>query len=116
MIEVLLRVDSKNDYEYVLFEDYKPSGCETDNAKSGYTYADGLGVFIEFRDERTAMFAAWVPQGKHTLTYRLRAETPGVFHAAPTRSEAMYAPLVRANSASFILRVDDKPREEGSDR
>jgi len=54
------------------------------------------------------MFASWVPQGKHTLKYRLRAETPGKFHALPTVSEAMYAPLVRANTDEMRINIADK--------
>ena len=108
LIEVVLEIDSKNDYEYVMFNDMKPAGCETVDARSGYTWANGLGVFIEFRDEKVTMFASWVPQGKHALKYRLRAETPGKFHALPTVSEAMYAPLVRANSDEMRINIADK--------
>ncbi|RLE45043.1 hypothetical protein DRJ25_06155, partial [Candidatus Woesearchaeota archaeon] len=111
LIEVVIEIDSKNDYEYVLFDDMKPAGCEAVSQRSGYTWADGLGVFMEFHDERVSMFCAWVPQGKHTLTYRLRAETPGKFHALPTVSRAMYAPLVRANSSEMRLKIKDKPAE-----
>ncbi|MCD4658416.1 MAG: hypothetical protein K8S87_12850 [Planctomycetes bacterium] len=109
LIEVVLEIDSKNDYEYVMFNDMKPAGCEAVSKHSGYTWADGLGVFMEFRDEKVSMFASWVPQGKHTLKYRLRAETPGLFHALPTVSEAMYAPLVRANTNEMRLNIKDKP-------
>jgi len=108
LIEVVLEVDSKNDYQYVMFNDMKPAGCEAVSKKSGYSWRDGLGVFMEFRDERVSMFASWVPQGKHTLTYRLRAEVPGKFHALPTVVEAMYAPLVRANSDEWRVNITDK--------
>ena len=108
LIEVVLVIDSKNDYQYVMFNDMKPAGCEAVSKKSGYSWRDGLGVFMEFRDERVSMFASWVPQGKHTLTYRLRAEVPGKFHALPTVVEAMYAPLVRANSDEWRVNILDK--------
>jgi hypothetical protein len=108
LIEVVLEIDSKNDYNYVIFDDMKPAGCEAVSTRSGYTWADGLGVFMEFRDEKVTMFAYSVPQGQHTLTYRLKAETPGKFHAVPTVSQAMYAPLVRANSTEMRVNIKDK--------
>ena len=46
-------------------------------------------------------------RGKHTVSYRLRAEIPGRFHALPARVQAMYAPRLRANSDEITLRVED---------
>ncbi|MDR1925339.1 MAG: hypothetical protein LBQ66_13295, partial [Planctomycetaceae bacterium] len=56
------------------------------------------GAYVEFRDERVAFFVYKLRQGKHSLTYRLRAEQPGKFSALPAKIEAMYAPELKANS------------------
>jgi alpha-2-macroglobulin len=106
LVEVELTLESKNDYEYLLFEDMKPAGFECDDVRSGYTW-EGLGAYREFRDNRVAFFVRALPLGKHNLTYRLRAEIPGKFSALPAKANAMYAPELRANSDEMKLGVED---------
>ncbi len=106
LVEVELEIDSKNDYEYLVFEDYKAAGFEPAEVRSGYNGND-LGAYVEFRDERVAFFARTLARGKHSVSYRLRAEIPGRFHALPARAQAMYAPELRANSDEIQLRVED---------
>jgi len=84
----------------------KAACLEPVDVRSGYT-RDRLNVYREFRDERTAFFIRHLPLGKHSLTYRLRAETPGKFSALPARASAMYAPELRANSDEFKILVRD---------
>jgi uncharacterized protein YfaS (alpha-2-macroglobulin family) len=106
LIEIELEIDSKNDYEYVIFEDPKAAGFEPLNVRSGYTYT-GLGAYMEVRDEKIAFFARTLPRGKHSITYRMRAEIPGQFSALPTRAYAMYAPELKGNSDEIRIVVRD---------
>ncbi|PKL80564.1 MAG: hypothetical protein CVV27_00155 [Candidatus Melainabacteria bacterium HGW-Melainabacteria-1] len=106
-VEVRLEIKAPTDYEYLLFEDFKPAGFEAVETLSGYVYQNGLGVYQELRDNRVAMFMGWMKQGTQVLSYRLRAETPGVFHALPHRAEAMYAPAIQATSESMLLKIRD---------
>ncbi len=110
LIEIELAIDSKNDYEYIVFEDMKAAGCEPVDVRSGYT-AGGLGAYVEFRDEKVAFFMRTLARGKHSVSYRLRAETPGKFSALPTKAYAMYAPELKANSDEMKLRIEDGPEE-----
>jgi uncharacterized protein YfaS (alpha-2-macroglobulin family) len=106
LIEVELEIDSKNDYEYVIFEDLKAAGCEAVDLQSGYTEG-GLGAYVEFRDERVSFFMRSLARGKHSVSYRLRAEIPGQFSALPARAYAMYAPELKGNSDEMKLRIKD---------
>lgn len=110
LVEVELEIDSKNDYEYVVFEDPKAAGFEPVEVRSGYT-AGGLGAYTEFRDEKVAFFLRTLARGKHSVSYRLYAEIPGRFSALPTRAYAMYAPELKANSDELKLIIEDQPRE-----
>jgi uncharacterized protein YfaS (alpha-2-macroglobulin family) len=102
-VEVVATIESKNDYEYLLFEDLKPAGLEATELRSGgplYATNDaGQSVWIyqELRDRNVALFASRMPQGTWTIRYTLRAETPGSFHALPLIGQAMYVPEIRAN-------------------
>jgi uncharacterized protein YfaS (alpha-2-macroglobulin family) len=106
LVEIELEIDSKNDYEYVVFEDMKPAGFEPVDQRSGYTGND-LGAYVEYRDNRVVLFARTLARGKHSVAYRMRAETPGRFSALPTRAWAMYAPELKANSDEIKLQVKD---------
>ena len=82
-VEVVVTIDAKNDYSYLLFEDLKPAGFEAVELQSGQplwatnaktqrtTY-----VYQELRDRKVAMFVDHLEQGVWEIRYTLRAETP----------------------------------------
>ena len=139
-VEVVLIIESKNDYEYLLFEDLKPAGLEAVQVKSGGPiYARELklagierrldddaevgenlsrdqrdytnrraGVYQELRTRHVAMFIDRLPQGVWELSYEMRAEVPGEFHALPLMGHAMYVPEIRANSNEIRMTVYDR--------
>lgn len=107
LVEVELMIDSKNDYEYLAFEDMKAAGFEPVEVRSGYT-GNALGAYMELRDERAAFFVERLPRGTHSVKYRLRAEIPGSFSALPARGYAMYAPELRGNSNELKLRITEE--------
>src|SRR5580658_7462401 len=87
----------------------KPAGCEAVETRSGEAYGDGLCSNFELRDEKVAFFLDTLPQGTRRITYRLRAEVPGSFHALPTNGYAMYAPDIRALSDEWRMNIADTP-------
>ncbi|MEX2093739.1 MAG: alpha-2-macroglobulin, partial [Pirellulales bacterium] len=108
LIEIELEIESKNDYEYVMFEDLKAAGTESVALQSGYNSND-LGAYMELRDNRVTFFCSQLARGKHSVSYRLRAEIPGRFSALPARASAMYAPELKGNSNELKLRIEDRP-------
>ena len=107
LVEVELHIHSKNDYEYLMFSDWKPAGLEAVDLRSGYT-GNSLGAYMEMHHEKTSFFVRKLPLGEHSFSYRLRAEIPGSFSALPTMAEAMYAPELKANSDEMKIKVEDK--------
>jgi alpha-2-macroglobulin len=108
LIQVELTIESKNDYEYLVFEDMKPAGCEPVDVRSGYV-GNEMGAYTEFRDDRVSFFVRSLARGKHSVSYRVRAEIPGTFSALPTRASAMYAPELKANSDEWKVVINDTP-------
>ncbi len=106
LVEIELVIESKNDYEYLVFEDMKPAGFEPVDLRSGYN-GNALGAYVEFRDNRVVFFVSRLARGRHSVSYRMRAEIPGRFSALPTRASAMYAPELKANSDEIKLRIED---------
>lgn len=107
IIEVELIMESKNDYEYLIFEDWKAAGLEAEEVRSGYLY-DGMHAYMEVKDEKVCFFVQSLARGRHSLSYKLRAEIPGKFSALPAQAEAMYAPELKANSDEMKLEVQEK--------
>jgi uncharacterized protein YfaS (alpha-2-macroglobulin family) len=106
LVEVELEIDSKNDYEYLCFEDPKAAGFEPMLLRSGYNPND-MGAYMELRDDRVCFFVRVLARGKHSVSYRMRAEIPGRFSALPTRAYAMYAPELKGNSDEIKLMIED---------
>ena len=135
-IEVVLTIEGKNNYEYLVLEDLKPAGFESVQLRSGEPlYAHELKasealipktsdgdraamadegdrrtgrqrwVYQELRDRQVACFVDRLPEGFWEIRYRMRAETPGRFHALPVMASAMYVPEIRANSSEVRLEV-----------
>ncbi len=106
LVEIELIMESKNDYEYIIFEDMKPAGFEPTEVWSGYN-GNAMGAYVEFRDEKVCFFLRQLARGKHSLSYKMRADIPGKFSALPTKGFAMYAPELKANSDEIKLNVED---------
>ncbi|HXV77302.1 MAG TPA: MG2 domain-containing protein [Candidatus Polarisedimenticolaceae bacterium] len=129
-VEVVLTIEVKNDYEYLVIEDLKPAGLEAVQLRSGEPIharelapsaaarpersrepTDYTGrsrpMHQELRDRRVAFFIDDLPQGVWEVRYTLRAELPGRFHALPATIHAMYVPEIRANGAELRLGVTD---------
>jgi alpha-2-macroglobulin len=133
-VEAVITIEGKNNYEYLLFEDLKPAGLEAVQIRSGenvyvkelksgalsgknstlmnYTSAtDFTGrtrwVYQELRDRKVALFIDHLPEGVWQLSYELRAESPGSFHALPVLGHAMYVPEIRTNGQEVRISVVD---------
>lgn len=119
-VEVRLLIEAKNHFEYLLIEDKRPAGCEATEVRSGEpVYArkrldsgkfEGSQTFVyqELRDQHCAFFITKLEQGVHEIRYKLRAETPGRFHALPTLAHAMYVPEIRGNGDEIRLSIREK--------
>ena len=113
-VEVVVSVETKNDYSYLIFEDLKPAGLEAVSLQSGETlFASekngqrSMFVYQELRDRKVALFADHLPQGIWEIRYTLRAEVPGTFHGLPVLGWAMYVPDIRANGDEVRVEVRD---------
>ncbi len=106
-IEVELILESKNDYEYLIFSDAKAAGFEVLDALSSFISGDGgFSAYMEPRDQTADFFIRALPRGTHTLRYQLRAEAPGSYKALPAEASAMYAPELRGNSEDIRLTIE----------
>ncbi|MEZ0300257.1 MAG: hypothetical protein ACAI35_27690, partial [Candidatus Methylacidiphilales bacterium] len=104
VFEVTLTLEMKQAQEFILVEDRRPAGCEFgDDTISGP--AAPRAAHHELRDDRICVFFTHLPAGSHTVTYLLRAETPGISHVLPGIAYPMYQEKTRGETASDIIRV-----------
>jgi hypothetical protein len=64
-------------------------------------------VYQELRDRKVALFIDHLPEGVWQLSYEMRAESPGAFHALPVLGQAMYVPEIRTNGSEVRIKVVD---------
>jgi hypothetical protein len=104
-VEVVLTVESPNDFDYVAVEDPRIAGCEfLPKDRSGWDWRSG--TYREIKEKLTAFFYQTLTVGEHEIRYRVRAERPGVYHVLPTQLYGMYAVDIRANAAEVVVTVN----------
>ncbi|MBR4682602.1 MAG: hypothetical protein IKP06_04805 [Elusimicrobiaceae bacterium] len=104
-IEVHLTLKTDSDFEYVLLQDPKPAGFESQNLLSGWTYQN-VSFYREEKDNITQFFINSVPHGTLTLHYTFQPTVSGELHALPAQVQSMYAPEYAAHSASSVFKVE----------
>ena len=102
-IEVVLKINSPYDFDYVVLEDPKPAGFIYLEDKSGYKWAAGAYVELWNR-QRSALFER-LPRGETVMRYRLRAEVPGTYAALPARVYGMYSPDIGSSTALAVIKI-----------
>jgi uncharacterized protein YfaS (alpha-2-macroglobulin family) len=106
-VRVDIEIKANKAVEFVMLEDLKAAGLEAVLQKSGQEVCNFACAHAELRTDRVAMFLTQLPVGTTKLSYELRAEVPGRYHALPARFEAMYAPEIRATSDEMRVEVRD---------
>lgn len=113
IFEVVLTLSGARNYQYVMLEDFIPSGCEFEKEDTrrryGYYYRYYYYGYAnkEKRDDRLVVFFTYYSRGSRKISYRLRAETPGEYNAMPARAEMMYFPAVSGHSNGKKLHILD---------
>jgi len=112
---VKLTLESAVPYEFMVLEDYIPSGFEvTDESVYGGSNPDEEYEFYQLpsysrrerRDNRMVYFFNSLRKGKTEIACILRAELPGNFRASPAVISCLYAPEISAYSGSGYLVVE----------
>jgi uncharacterized protein YfaS (alpha-2-macroglobulin family) len=104
-VEVQLEIEARAQAEYVHLRDPRPAGLEPPVTTSGYRYDLGIVYYEEVRDTAQNFFIEWLPAGRYTLKYRLRANLVGQFRVGPATLQSMYAPEFAGFSAGQVLQV-----------
>jgi len=103
-LEVTLKIKPTLPLEYVVVEDFIPSGCEVVEESSrfwrGYWYSRR-----EIRDEKVVFFFSYLPAKEIELKYTLRAEIPGSYHVMPALAYNMYDESIYGHSSEGRLDI-----------
>ncbi|MCU0844176.1 MAG: carboxypeptidase regulatory-like domain-containing protein [Spirochaetes bacterium] len=106
-IMVKVRFRAQDDFEYLVLEDYLPSGFEVvmNNAYDEYQpYSHS-----ERRDNRMVFFFTRISKGEiYEIAYIMRAELPGRFLVKPARIECMYEPSIQGWAVPARFSVEKK--------
>jgi len=115
-----ITINVKEPVDYMILEDFKPAGCEYEEDyefQKSYIYGWDwyywwyLPYTIEVKDEKICFFFDHLEPGEYRFAYKMRCETPGVFHTMPAVAYAMYSPQFGGSSDEIILTVKAKTVE-----
>lgn len=103
---------------FVVVEDSFPAGCEPldrEHLPPGLVREPGIFWEAEqqMRDEKAVQFIRYLPAKGVSLTYYVRAQTPGIFWALPAQALQMYRPQVAGHTTGYQLTILPK---EGKSR
>jgi uncharacterized protein YfaS (alpha-2-macroglobulin family) len=104
-VEVVIKINSPYDFDYVVLEDPKPAGLIYLEDKSGYSWE--AGAYVELWNRRRSALFERLPRGETAMRYRLRAEVPGTYAALPARVYGMYSPDIGSSTASAVVEVGE---------
>ena len=107
LVEVELEIDSKNDYEYLHVRRHESRRLRAGRSAQRLQRQFARRVHGTARQPGDVLRPLRLARGKHSVSYRLRAETPGQFSALPAVASAMYAPELKANSDEIKLKISD---------
>jgi uncharacterized protein YfaS (alpha-2-macroglobulin family) len=125
LIRVTLTFTLPQERRYVAVTDALPAGAEaveswfrttaSDIAREAavertsnddpWGYMRGGFDHIERYDDRVALFATRLAEGRHEFSYLIRATTAGTFRVAGTSVEQMYAPEVKGRAAPVVIEI-----------
>lgn len=108
LVEAELILDTACDFHYLMIDDRRPAGLEPLDPISGYS-SGYFGTYIETRNTATRFYIKKSGIGSSTWSYRLKAETDGVFTALPATAVTLYVPGIQGNSAEFKFKIGSKP-------
>ncbi len=109
------------DRHFVVIEDMLPAGLESVNESLNNVSVLNKDVpklkekgnkrlyfeHKEYHDDRTTLFADYLPAGVYEVAYRVRATTPGKYHRPPAQVYQMYVPDVSGHSDGGWLEVTE---------
>ncbi len=126
LVQVRLTVIAPADAYYMVVEDPLPAGLEAVNGSLATTSLNEQSLqrnankqpteygdipaptyfdHVEMRDDRTALFASYLPAGVYTYSYLARATTPGTYSVLPAQAHLSYSPDVfgRSDGGRFVV-------------
>ncbi len=108
LVEAELMLDTACDFRYLMIDDRRPAGLEPVDPISGYS-SGYFGTYIETRNTATRFYIKSSGIGSFTWSYRLKAETDGVFTALPATAVTLYVPGIQGNSTEFKFKIGSNP-------
>jgi len=123
-IRVTLTIVVPESLNYVAIEDPIPAGTQAINTSlqtaqrldlnKPLQYGWGYWVFThtELRDDRTVLYAPYLPKGTYQFIYQVRAGAPGAYHVMPANGHAFYMPEVFGRSNGLLFKLLPVGQEE----
>ncbi len=111
LVKVSFQVEAGSDQTWVVLADPIPAGARILNSSlrddAGQNAGNYLAPsYVERRHEGYFAYFEFMPVGRHSVSYVMQVNNPGLFQLTSTRLEAMYAPDQYAELPNAPVQVD----------
>jgi uncharacterized protein YfaS (alpha-2-macroglobulin family) len=111
IVKVTFNMEAGSDQTWVVLADPIPAGARILNASLRDDAGQGAGnylapSYVERRHEGYFAYFEFMPLGRHSVSYVMQVNNPGLFQLSSTRLEAMYAPDQYAELPNAPVQVD----------
>lgn len=127
-IRVTLTIIVPEAVNYAVIEDPLPAGTEsidtslqtsqrislTQPLRYGLSY--WVFTHTELRDDKSLLYAPYLPQGTYQFIYQLRAGAPGKYHVLPANGRAFYTPEIFGRTDGSLFEILPEGAPMGEDR
>jgi len=128
-VVVTLTIIAKSSLNYVVIEDPIPAGTEAVDPQLATSAIGqppelelddpldrGWGWWwfsrTELRDEKTVLYATYLPAGTYRYTYTVRAGLAGEYRVMPSTGSEFYTPEVYGRGAGMIFTITPNPEND----
>lgn len=107
-VRQVFTITADRDYDFVCLKSSRAACLEPVRPLSGYSWQDGTGCYRVVRDAATEYYFEQIRKGTHVFTEESFADRLGTYQCGLSTVECVYAPEFRAQTAGYVLRVDEQ--------
>ncbi len=106
-VRVHIDIHCQRDMDNMVLSDQRAAAFESVSTASGWFWNDGLRYYVDVRDDRLDCYIDRLTEGHYYVEYDLWVRHAGTFVNGIGVLRSVYAPELRANTSSVLLKVQD---------
>jgi hypothetical protein len=107
-VRIRIDITCQHGMDNLVLAEPRAAGFEPVSTASGWRWNQGLGYYVDVRDEGLNCYIDHLDEGKYYVEYDLYVRHAGTFATGSSTLGSAYAPQFRANAPSATIRITKK--------